>query len=138
MEIVGVGTDIVECLRIGRMVEQHGEVFLRRVYTEREVRHCQARRRATEHFAAFWAAKEAVFKALGTAWRRGLAWTDVEIVQESSGRLWVCLRGAVRDLARRQQVGEVLVSVAHCRAYATGYAIALRGSLPAEEEPGPA
>ena len=52
MEIVGIGTDIVECLRIGRMIEQHGELFLLRVFTEREIRYCQARQRATEHFAA--------------------------------------------------------------------------------------
>src|SRR5262249_47305510 len=52
MEIVGIGTDIVECLRVGRMIEEHGELFLLRVYTEREVRDCQSRQRATEHFAA--------------------------------------------------------------------------------------
>ena len=46
MEIVGIGTDIVECLRIGRMIETHGELFLNRVYTEREVRYCQARKYA--------------------------------------------------------------------------------------------
>src|SRR6266566_3118953 len=83
MEIVGIGTDIVECLRIGRMIEQHGEVFLTRVYTEREIRFCQARRRATEHFAARWAAKEAILRALGTPWRRGIEWTDIEIEQDA-------------------------------------------------------
>src|SRR5439155_9903409 len=69
MEIVGIGTDIVECLRIGRMIEQHGELFLTRVYTEREVRYCQGRKHATEHFAGRWAAKEAILKCLGTGWR---------------------------------------------------------------------
>ena len=47
MDIVGIGTDIVECLRIGRMIEQHGELFLTRVYTEREIRYCQRQKRAT-------------------------------------------------------------------------------------------
>ncbi|MDE2508311.1 MAG: 4'-phosphopantetheinyl transferase superfamily protein, partial [Planctomycetota bacterium] len=56
MEILGIGTDIVECPRIGKMVEQHGELFLRRVYTEREIRYCQAKKHATEHFAGRWAA----------------------------------------------------------------------------------
>ena len=79
MEIIGIGTDIVECLRIGRMIEQYGELFLNRVYTEREIRYCQERKRATEHFAGRWAAKEAILKALGVGWRRGLAWTDVEV-----------------------------------------------------------
>ena len=71
MDIVGIGTDIVECLRIGRMIEQHGEVFLTRVYTEREIHYCQARKNATEHFAGRWAAKEAILKCLGSGWSRG-------------------------------------------------------------------
>ena len=65
MEILGIGTDIIECPRIGKMIEQHGELFLRRVYTEREIRYCQARKHAIEHFAGRWAAKEAILKALG-------------------------------------------------------------------------
>src|SRR4051794_39709888 len=117
MEIVGMGTEIVECLRIGRMIEQHGETFLRRIYTNREIRDCQARKRATEHFAARWAAKEAVLKALGTAWRRSLAWTDIEIRVESSGRFAVMLVGAARELARDAGVSTILLSLAHCRAY---------------------
>ena len=46
MEIVGIGTDIVECVRIARMIEHHGELFLTRVYTDREIRYCRARKRA--------------------------------------------------------------------------------------------
>jgi len=125
MNLLGLGTDIVECLRIGRMIERHGEIFLRRVYTAREIGFCQARRRATEHFAATWAAKEAVFRALGTTWRRGLAWTDVEVIAENNGQLRVQLQGAVRDIAQRQGVGEILLSVGHCRSYATATALAL-------------
>ncbi len=126
MDIVGIGTEIVECLRVGRMIEQHGEVFLARVYTEREVRFCQARRRATEHFAARWAAKEAVLKALGTPWRRGIEWTDIEIEQDSAGAPQVLLGGATRELAQNLRVANILLSLAHCRAYATAYAVAVR------------
>ncbi len=126
MDIVGIGTEIVECLRVGRMIEQHGEVFLARVYTEREVRFCQARRRAIEHFAARWAAKEAVLKALGTPWRRGIEWTDIEIDQDSAGAPLVRLGGATREMAENLRVANILLSLAHCRAYATAYAIALR------------
>ena len=82
MEIVGIGTDIVECVRIARMIERHGELFLTRVYTDREIRYCRARRRATEHFAGRWAAKEAVLKCLGSGWRKGLCWTDMEVRNE--------------------------------------------------------
>lgn len=127
MEIVGVGTDIVECLRVGRMIEQHGELFLTRVYTEREIRFCQSRRRATEHFAARWAAKEAVFKAMGRPWRKGMEWTDLEIHQEVGSAVTVLLCGATKDLAQALQVGNIFLSMAHCRAYATAHAVAVRG-----------
>lgn len=130
MEIVGIGTDIVECVRIARMIEQHGELFLRRVYTDREIRYCRARKRATEHFAERWAAKEAVLKSLGTNWHRGLCWTDVEVRNDSKGLPQVILRGAVRELAEKLGVGGVLLSVAHCRAYATAYVTAVRSKLP--------
>jgi holo-[acyl-carrier protein] synthase len=125
MEIVGIGTDIVECLRVGRMIEEHGELFLNRVYTDREIRYCQARKRATEHFAARWAAKEAVLKALATGWKRGMCWTDIEIVTESPVKVQVFLAGALADLAERLGVREVRLSLAHCRAYAIAYATAL-------------
>ena len=126
MEIIGIGTDIVECLRVGRMIERHGELFLTRVYTQREIRFCQSRKRAMEHFAARWAAKEAILKAMGTPWRRGMEWTDLEIVEEPGAVPHVLLAGATRDLAQTLRIGDILLSMAHCRAYATAYAIALQ------------
>jgi holo-[acyl-carrier protein] synthase len=130
MEIVGIGTDIVECLRIGRMIEQHGELFLTRVYTEREIRYCQARKRATEHFAGRWAAKEAIFKCLGTGWRKGLAWTEIEVRNDHQGKPRVLLCGAAKDVAQRLGISDIHVSISHCRAYATAYALALHGTSP--------
>jgi holo-[acyl-carrier protein] synthase len=126
MEILGIGTDIVECPRIGRMIEQHGELFLRRVYTEREIRYCQARKHAIEHFAGRWAAKEAILKAIGTGWARGICWTDLEVRNGSGGKPEVLVRGAAKDAAIERGIGDILVSISHCRTYATAHAIALR------------
>jgi holo-[acyl-carrier protein] synthase len=136
MEILGIGTDIVECPRIGKMIEQHGELFLRRVYTEREIRYCQARKHAIEHFAGRWAAKEAILKALGTGRSRGIAWTHVEVRNGPDGcpRVMVC--GAAREIAREQGIGEILVSISHCRTYATAYAMALRRPVTQEKPVG--
>ncbi len=127
MEIVGIGTDIVECLRIGRMIEQHGELFLTRVYTEREIRYCQARKRAVEHFAGRWAAKEAILKCLGTGWRKGLCWTDLEVRNSNQGQPYVLLCGAAKDSAQALHIKDILLSISHCRAYATAFAVAVRG-----------
>jgi holo-[acyl-carrier protein] synthase len=126
MEIVGIGTQIVECVRIGRMIQEHGELFLARVFTPKEMRHCRLRKNSTEHFAGQWAAKEAVLKALGMHSVKGLAWTDLEILHKAGQRSKVHLQGAIKDHADQKDVGEILVTLAHCRAYATAYAIALK------------
>ena len=132
-DIIGIGTDITECLRIARMIERHGELFINRVYTADEVRYCQSRRQATQHFTARWAAKQAVLKALGISVRRGLPWTDIEIRKAPSGRADVAVRGAIKEHVERLGVAEVLVSIAHCRTHATAYAMAL-GREAAEKE----
>jgi holo-[acyl-carrier protein] synthase len=139
MEIVGIGTDIVECLRIGRMIEQYGELFLTRVFTAREIRYCQGRKHATEHFAGRWAAKEAILKCLGTGWRRGLCLTELEVRNDVHGKPRVHMCGAAKDQAQQLRISDILLSISHCRAYATAYALALRGTgsgLGAEDEHG--
>ena len=130
MDIVGIGTDIVECVRIARMIEQHGELFLTRVYTPREIRYCQARKRSTEHFAGRWAAKEAVLKCLGTGWTKGLCWTDMEVRNDKNGSPRVQLGGVAGERAQRLGITTILVSISHCRAYATAYAVAVAGAAP--------
>src|SRR5437867_2349154 len=130
MDIVGIGTDIVECLRIGRMIEQHGELFLTRVYTEREIRYCQSRKHATEHFAGRWAAKEAILKCLGTGWSHGLSWTDMEIRNDPQGQPSVLVCGAAKEHAQNLKISDILISISHCRAYATAQAIAVRTTIP--------
>jgi holo-[acyl-carrier protein] synthase len=130
MEIVGIGTDIVECHRIGRMIERHGELFLTRAFTEREIRYCQTRKRALEHFAGRWAAKEAILKCLGTGWSRGLCWTDIEIRNDQAGQPRVLVCAAAKDHAQSLRISDIMISISHCRAYATAYAIAVRNSSP--------
>ena len=78
MDVLGIGTDITECLRIAQMIERHGELFVDRVYTPEEIRYCQRRKQATQHFTGRWAAKEAVSKVLGLG-VRGIGWQDIEI-----------------------------------------------------------
>ena len=126
MEVIGIGTDIIECVRIRRMIERHGELFLSRVFTEQEILYCQARKRATEHFAGRWAAKEAVLKSLGTGMTHGLCWNEIEIRNDPNGQPQIELCGATRDLAEKLHVTAILISISHCRSYATAYATALR------------
>ncbi len=134
MSILGIGTDITECLRIAQMIERHGELFVNRVYTPEETRYCQNRKQSTQHFTGRWAAKEAVMKALGTGWRRGISWQDIEVRNEPGGRPVVILRGGAREAARQLGIANMLISISHCRSHAMACAIAEGG--PKDENAG--
>jgi holo-[acyl-carrier protein] synthase len=127
VNVIGIGTDIIECLRIAQMIERHGELFIHRVYTPDEIGYCQSRKQSTQHFAGRWAAKEAVLKALGTGWRRGISWRDVEVRNTPGGRPVVSLRGGAQDVVEELGIREMLVSISHCRSHAMAYALALGG-----------
>ena len=125
MSVLGIGTDITECLRIAQMIERHGELFVSRVYTPHEIDYCRSRRMATQHFAGRWAAKEAVLKAIGTGWRRGISWRDIEVRNTAAGRPVARLQGGTLEIAEKLGIRCVLVSISHCRSHATAYAVAL-------------
>lgn len=125
MDVMGLGTEIVECARVRAMIEEHGERFLARVYTPDEIRWCQSRKNATEQYAALWAAKEAVFKCLRVAGRSGAPWAQVEIeIRDDTPTVKV--RGALRERMSEAGIGSFAVSTAFTRHYATATAIALR------------
>lgn len=128
--IRGLGTDIVEIVRVGEMLDRHGERFLERVFTEEEVAYCQQRKAYLQHFAGRWAAKEAVMKSLGTGWSRGVGFREIEVCSLSSGQPSVTLHGDARETADRVGVSDVLITISHCRAYATATAVALASTGP--------
>lgn len=123
--VVGIGTDIIECLRISQMIEKHGDVFLQRVYTKDEIAYCSGRKAANQHYAGRWAAKEAVLKALGTGWAHGIQWTDVEVVNMQGGKPLIVLTGKAKEISTEQGIREMMISISHCRHYATAYATAV-------------
>jgi len=125
MNVIGIGTDIVETLRIAQMIERHGELFLNRVYTEHEIGYCSARKASTQHYAGRWAAKESVLKALGTGWSRGIRWRDIEVRNEVGGKPHITLEGGALEVSQRLGIDEILISISHCRSHATAYALAV-------------
>jgi len=128
MNIIGLGTDITEIVRIGQMIERHGELFLNRVYTAGEIEYCQRRKEYLQHYAARWAAKEAVMKTLGTGWVKGMSWRDIEVQNHKSGRPDITLSGGAKEVADRLGIDRVLITLSHCRAYATATAVAVSDS----------
>ena len=133
--IVGLGTDIVEVVRIGEMIERHGELFLQRVYTEQEIKYSQRHKQAIQHYAGRWAAKEAVMKTFGTGFTKGVGWKDIEVVSLKSGQPVIELSGGAARYAEKAGIDEVLITISHCRAYATATAVALQHRIRREGEP---
>jgi len=125
VNVIGIGTDIVDCARIAKMIEKHGELFICRVYTDLEIGYCSSRKEATQHYAGRWAAKEAVLKALGTGWARGIQWRDIEIRNDVVGKPSVHLFGGAKKAADKIYVDKMMISISHCRTHATAYAMAI-------------
>ncbi len=116
------GIDIIEVERIKKVFSTH-ESFIRRVYTEDEVKYCQSKKNCFQHYAARFASKEAVLKAFGTGLRDRMKWTDIETLNEESGRPYVNLYGRARELAMEKNIGEITISLSHCNDYAVAHAL---------------
>ncbi|MGV3483605.1 MAG: holo-ACP synthase [Planctomycetaceae bacterium] len=124
MDVIGIGTEIIECVRIARMIEQHGELFLERVYTAEEVAYCSERSSATQHFAARWAAKEAVLKAiLGRS--RGIRWNEIEVISTTAYGPSIQLSGRAAEWAAHRGIARFQISLGRCRTHATAFVIAI-------------
>lgn len=123
--VIGLGTDIIECSRIGEMIQKHGELFLNRVFTPHEIAYCSSRKTSNQHYAGRWAAKEAALKALGTGWAKGIQWTDIAVSHQLGGKPIITIEGVAAQLAKEQGIAEIMLSISHCRHYAVAYCIAV-------------
>jgi len=121
--IVGLGVDIAEVGRIRTSIERHGDHFLRRVFTPAEIAYCERHRNKYERYAGRFAAKEAAMKALGTGWRRGVRWVDLEVVRQPSGRPTLELRGVSRQIADELGVKHVAMTITHTETQALAQVI---------------
>lgn len=122
--IIGVGVDIVSIERMERALQRHEAAFFRRVFTAGEQADCRSAPSRAAHFAARFAAKEAVMKALGRGWG-AVGWQDVEIRRSPTGKPHVVLHGAAARLAEEQGVAAVHVSISHEKKYAVAHAVAV-------------
>ena len=125
MEIVAHGIDLVDCPRIEAMIERHGERFVQRVFTATEQAYAEANKNEVEKLAGRFAAKEAILKLMGTGWRGKIAWTDIEIINNSSGQPEVTLNGEVEKIADKLGIKHISVSITHTANFAIASAVAL-------------
>ncbi len=125
MEIVAHGIDLVDCPRIEEMVARHGERFIQRIFTAAEQAYAEANKNKIEKLAGRFAAKEAILKLVGTGWRGKIAWTDIEIINNSSGQPEVTLGGEVEKIADKLGIKHISVSITHTANFAIASAVAL-------------
>ncbi|MGZ3626851.1 MAG: holo-ACP synthase [Ktedonobacteraceae bacterium] len=121
---VAVGIDIIEVGRVRKVYERHGERFLKRVFTEMEVRQCRGK---ATRLAGRFAAKEAISKALGTG-IHGVAWREMEVVQLRSGRPTVTLHGNAKHRAELLGISAFDVSIADLQEFSIAIAVAIQTS----------
>lgn len=126
MMIYGIGIDVVELDRIERAIARQGEVFLDKLFTKAERSYCDRQQRPGLHYAARFAAKEAVSKALGTGIGGRVGWLEIEVVRPDAGGPRVEFHGAAKDFLAAEGIGEVQVSLSHARDYAAANAVAIR------------
>ncbi len=125
------GIDVIEIGRVQAVLDRHGERFLRRVYTEDEVRHCRGR---VPELAARFAAKEAVMKALGTG-VRGVGWRDIEVLPNRRGKPLVFLYGRGAARAKHLELRGLEISLTHSKQYAMASVVGERALSDAEDTP---
>ena len=121
--IIGIGIDLVEVGRVKKLLARHPRRAVQRLFTEREAQHCAGTRRPDESFAARFAAKEALLKALGTGLADGATWCDVEVITLPGGAPRLHLRGATRQLADARGVVRAHVTLTHTREIAGAYVV---------------
>ncbi len=109
-------------------MERHGQRFSKRLYTPEEITYCEQFKNKAERYAARFAAKEAAFKALGTGWREGVRWLDVEVTHLPSGKPELRLSGRAGELARKLGVVRAAVSLSHSNDYVVAQVIFESGS----------
>ncbi|MEJ5305994.1 MAG: holo-ACP synthase [Ignavibacteria bacterium] len=109
-----IGVDIIEIDRVEKIISEFGDNFLKKVYTDEEIKYCKSKAKPSQHFAARFAAKEAVAKAMGTGFGKDLMLKDVEVRNDINGKPIVYYKGIRND--------KVLISISHCDHYVIAFA----------------
>lgn len=125
--IIGIGTDIIEITRIEQALSKT-EQFFNKVYTEKERHYYLEKRKKVETLAGWFCAKEAVSKALGTGFRQ-FSLRDIEVLPNAVGKPEIRLYGKAEALRKSLGIEKIQVTIAHCKSYATAFAIAEGVSL---------
>jgi holo-[acyl-carrier protein] synthase len=120
--IKGTGVDIIEISRIKSAIERDNK-FINKIFTVNEIEYCESKAKKAQHYAARFASKEAFFKALGTGWRNGMSWTDIDINNDSLGKPDIKLSGETLLFFNKLKLSSISLSISHSKKYAVGFVI---------------
>ncbi len=120
--VIGVGVDVLEVNRVKRLLDRDDR-FLEKVFTRAEIGYCQAKHYREQHYAARFTAKEAFLKALGSGWRNGIGWQDVEVVNDELGKPTIRLHGRALEAFRSQRMRRIHLSLSHTREHAVSLVV---------------
>lgn len=128
--VIGTGVDLAEIDRIEQaLAARHGARFRTRVFTDGEQRYCDSRGRGRgQSYAARFAAKEAVMKALGVGWGRDAAWHEIEVVRARGAAPHLVLSGSAAATARRLGIARWSLSLTHAANLAVAFVVAEDGA----------
>ncbi|ULQ51486.1 holo-ACP synthase [Flavihumibacter fluvii] len=120
--ILGTGIDIVEVHRIAEKIAK-GQGFREMVFSSSEIAYCEKQGHPEQHYAARFAAKEALFKALGSGWLNGTAFDEIEIAHDAKGQPNLQLKGQTAETLAKFQISRIHVSLSHQASMATAIVI---------------
>ena len=120
-----IGIDIVEIKRLEKTSKRWGSSFLNKVYTPRELAYASNKRHPYQHLAARFAAKEAIFKALGEVEKDFVGWKNVEILNDANGKPLVRWHGDAEKARKKRRIAGAVVSLSHSEHYAVASAMLL-------------
>ena len=121
--IFGTGTDIIEISRIEKAATRT-QAFLDKIFTENEQAYCEAQKTGKyQSYAARYAAKEAFFKALGTGYRYGLAFKEIEVVNDALGKPEISVHGKVKAFVSERHIVRIHLSLSHIKETAVAFVI---------------
>ena len=120
--IYGIGTDIIQVERVKKSIETIPG-FTEKIFTLHEINYCNSKKNKYEHFAARFAAKEAFFKAIGTGWRGGLAFSEIEVNNDELGKPSFKLYGKSKEFSEDKKFTNVQLSITHIKDLAQAFVI---------------
>jgi holo-[acyl-carrier protein] synthase len=121
--VKGIGVDIIEIARVKKAIESTNYSFVKKVFTDNEIKYCEQQKNKFQHYAVRFAAKEAVLKAFSLGWNSG-NWKNIEVLTHTNNAPYIVLKNKMKKLCRTKKIKKIFVSLSHFNSYAIAFVVA--------------